>query len=204
MELLVVMGIIAILGGLSMVGVRTMLKHAHISAEEHAVTMLKSSITTFGQEWGEFPPTSLSALSIKSGAGTNEGNESLFACLLARKQGGPFAEDLDESKWQNYDGDKLSAPDLKKIREKLDWVRTSDLLLEYTDFWGNPYVYIHNSNYGKTYRYVDLEGNTVEVKAAKNSTTGEYAAPTSFQLWSFGHDGINENGGGDDICSWQN
>ncbi|MBN1441187.1 MAG: type II secretion system protein, partial [Planctomycetes bacterium] len=201
-ELLVVMAIIGILASISLVGVQLAIKQSHISAEEHTLAMLKVSIESFAREMGDYPPGSLTFLGLKSAGGINEGNESLFACLLTRKRNGPFIDDLDEDRWANLDEDRLSADDLAKIRKELDWVRKTDQLLEYTDLWGNPYVYVHHRDYGKKFRYQDADGNIFEVEAAKSSLTGDYAAPTSYQLWSLGPDGVNQNGGGDDVCSW--
>lgn len=202
-ELLVVMAIIAILGSLSLVGVQKALENAHVSSEKTVISTLRVGAETFGREMGDFPPTTLRFWGVKATNGISEGNESLFAALLTRKRGGKFIEDLDESRWQNLDSDKLSAADLKRIKEQLDWIRTTDQLLEYTDMWGNPYVYFHNRDYGKTMKYLDESGAIQEVTAAKNPQTGEFAAPTSVQIWSFGPDGKNQNGDGDDICSWK-
>ena len=33
--------------------------------------------------------------------------------------------------------------------------------------------------------------------------TGDYFNPSGFQIWSIGPDGINNDGEGDDICSWK-
>ena len=203
-EVLVVIAIIAILGGLSMAGWQVAQETAYVNAEKHAITMIKVAIGNFGREWGDPPPNSLGIWKVK-GNSINEGNESLFAHLQARKRNGPFLTDdgVDEDRWQNADGDKLSAGDLKKIRQSLNWTRTGNQLLEYTDFWGNPYVYIPREGYGKKFQYQDSLGRTFQVEASKNSQTGEYYAPTTFQLWSLGPDGENQNGGGDDVCSWK-
>ena len=72
----------------------------------------------------------------------------------------------------------------------------------YFDIWGNPYVYIHHRDYGTKFSYQSPEGLLFEVEAQKNPATGTYYAPTTFQLWSLGSDGENQNGEGDDIVSW--
>lgn len=201
-EILVVIAIIAILGGLTVAGLQLAQEEGHIGAERHTIAMLRSNIGQFALELGDYPPTSLKTFGVK-GNDINEGNESLFACLQTRKRNGPFLDDIDESRWQNYDGDKLSSAEVQKIKAELDWVRGGDRLLEYTDYWGNPYVYIHSSDYKKKFRYQGVDGTVFEVEAAKSDKTGGYAAPTSYQLWSLGPDGVNQNGGGDDICSWK-
>jgi len=76
-------------------------------------------------------------------------------------------------------------------------------LTEYVDLWGAPYVYIHCRDYGKKLKYQLEDGTTFEAEARKNPTTGTYYAATTYQLWSLGPDGVNQNGDGDDVVSWQ-
>ena len=202
-ELLVVMSIIVVLGGLSVVGLRVAQQSSRVSAEQHTISLFRTAIATFGQEWGDFPPTSLRNFKVRKTNPVNEGNEALCACLQARKHNGPFLPDLDESRWENYDDDRLTPADSKEVKKRLDWIRSGNQLLEYTDYWGNPYVYIHNVDYGKELTYQGVDGNKFTVRASKNSKTEGYSAPSSYQLWSLGPNGINENGEGDDICSWK-
>lgn len=126
----------------------------------------------------------------------NEGNECLFFCLETRKKGGPFVSELDENRFTNADNDSLLPAAEKSLKAMLDPRRTSGALLEYTDAWGNPYVYIHHRDYGQKFSYTRSDGTRFEVEAAKSSTGGGHAAPSSFQLWSLGPDGENQNGGG--------
>ena len=201
-ELLVVIAIIAILAGISIAGLQLAQEEGHVGAERHTISLIRTGIEQFSQAMGDYPPTSLDYFKVK-GNGINEGNESVFACLQTRKKNGPFIGHLDESRWQNLDGDKLSSTDLASLRATLDWTRAGDQLLEYVDYWGNPFVYIHNRDYGKKLKYKAADGSVFEVEAAKSPSTGGYAAPTSYQLWSLGPDGLNQNGDGDDICSWK-
>jgi prepilin-type N-terminal cleavage/methylation domain-containing protein len=201
-ELLVVMAILAVLGGLSVAGLSLALRRGQERDEEVSLTMLVGSIKTYENEMRDYPPTTLDELKI-SGNNVNQGNESLFAHLQTRKRGGPFIDDLPQDRWQNYDADVLLPAQLNLLVQKLNWARAGNQLLEYTDRWGNPYVYIHSRDYGRTFHYMDAEGNVFQVEAARDTMTGGYAAPSSFQLWSIGHDCVNQNGGGDDICSWK-
>jgi prepilin-type N-terminal cleavage/methylation domain-containing protein len=201
-EILVVLSIISILAGLSFIGLQRANLHGQRTAVEQEIALLASAIKSFATEMGDFPPTSLEFIKIK-GNGLNEGNESLFAYLQTRKRGGPFIDDLKEDRWANYDADRLSAQHLRIVQKEIDWTRGGDQLLEYTDIWKHPYIYIHHRDYNKKFRYQDGEGRILEVEAAKNPLTGGYAAPTTFQLWSLGPDGLNQNGEGDDICSWK-
>ena len=201
-EILVVVAIISILAGLSMAGLQYARKRGNENAARVEIQMLGARIKSFENEYGDFPPSSLSDIKIQ-GNGLNDGNESLFAFLQTRKHGGRFAEDLKEDRWRNADGDRVAASDAKTLKQKIDWGRGENAeLLEYVDLWGNPYVYIHSKDYGKKFRYQNEEG-IFEVEAQKNPATGTYYAPTTFQLWSIGEDDLNENGNGDDIVSWK-
>jgi prepilin-type N-terminal cleavage/methylation domain-containing protein len=201
-EMLVVCAIIAILTGLTMVGLQRARKSGDDTACSLDVQMLVSRIQNLKNGFGDFPPTSLSDIKIK-GNGINDGNESLFAFLLARKHGGPFADDLKEDRWRNFDADEVKGADVKIIAKELQWTRGNNQLLEYVDLWGYPYVYIHSRDYGKKFKYQLEDGTTFEAEARKNPATGTYFAATTFQLWSIGPDGINQNGEGDDIVSWK-
>ena len=164
--------------------------------------MFCSRIDAFKNAFGYYPPTSLNSIGLKTN-GINDGNESLFAFLTSRKKGGPFADDLKEDGWVNADNDAVTAQKMKIVKREIDWIRGTNALLEYVDFWGNPYIYINSRDYGRKLKYQAPGGKVFEVQACKNPTTGTYCSPTKFQLWSLGCDGINQNGGGDDIVSWE-
>lgn len=200
-EMLVVVTIISILAGLSLVGVQKARQYGNEKAAKVELQMLAARLQSFSNGFGDFPPTSLADIKVK-GNSINDGNESLFLFLLSRKHGGPFADDLKEDRWRNTDGDDLKGVDTKVLAKEIDPVRQTPPLLEYVDLWGNPYIYIHSRDYGKKFKYQNDEGMVFEAEARKNAVTGTYYAPTTFQLWSVGRDGTNQNGEGDDIVSW--
>ncbi|MBI4603032.1 MAG: type II secretion system protein [Planctomycetes bacterium] len=202
-EMLVVIAIISILAGLTMVGLQRARKTGNESAVATEIQMLRARIESFKNAFGDYPPTSLADVKVKTN-GINDGNESLFAFLLSKNRGGPFADDLKEDRWRNVDGDAVSGNDLKVFAKEVNWIRgTSGQLLEYTDLWGVPYVYMHSRDYGKKLKYQLEDGTVFDAEAQKNPVTGTYYAPTTFQLWSLGDDGVNQNGEGDDIVSWK-
>jgi prepilin-type N-terminal cleavage/methylation domain-containing protein len=201
-EVLVVIAIISILAGLSLVGIQKGREYGERHAVKADVTLLTASIRSFRNAWGDFPPTSLAGIRV-SGNSINDGNESLFAFLLTQKHGGPFADGLPEDRWFNADLDVLTPAQRKTVLAEIQWVRGNDDLLEHVDFWGNPYVYIHSRDYGTSFRYSSRDGEPFTAQAGLNPATGLHFAPTTFQLWSLGVDGINQNGGGDDIVSWE-
>ena len=116
---------------------------------------------------------------------------------------GPYHEPFKEGRLQNRDKDKLATKDFVTLKRDLDFSQGTEELFEYLDLWDNPFVYIHNRDYDKKLEYLDGEGSRVTVKAAKSAKLGAYQSPTSFQIWSFGPNKINENGEGDDIASWK-
>ena len=201
-EMLVVITIISILAGLSLYGVLKAKKTGIESSVKTDVQMLCARIESFKNAFGYYPPISLAGLKVK-GNGINEGNESLFAFLLSKKKGGPFADDLKEDRWENGDADVLSPKELLAVKTALDWARGTGQLLEYVDYWSSPFVYIPARDYGKKLKYQAEGGAVFEVTARKNVKTGTYCSPTTYQLWSVGADGVNQNGEGDDIVSWK-
>jgi prepilin-type N-terminal cleavage/methylation domain-containing protein len=201
-EMLVVLTIISILAGLTMVGIQKARKYGEEKAARTELVGLASRIESFNTAMGDYPPSSLADIKIATN-GINDGNESLFAFLLSRKGGGPFADDLKEDRWVNADNDELTPKGLKTVTDEIQWTRGNAKLLEYVDLWRSPFVYIHSRDYNKKFRYQGEDGSLFEVEAQKNPATGTYFAPTSYQLWSLGTDGVNPNGGGDDIASWK-
>jgi prepilin-type N-terminal cleavage/methylation domain-containing protein len=200
-EVLVVMAIISVLAGIVVASIGVARKFSDAKATAVDIQTLVQAINTYNERFGDYPPSSLSALGVK-GNPANEGNEALVLALSAKKKNGPFFE-FKEGRLLNTDSDSLSAKDLATLKKNLDPIQTSPALYEYVDLWGSPYVYIHNRDYGKKLTYNNRHGNTVQVTAVKSEKLGAYQAATSFQIWSFGPNGLNENGDGDDIASWK-
>ena len=73
-EMLVVCAIIAILAGLTMIGLQSARRSGDESACEIDVQMICSRLQSLKNGFGDFPPTSLADLKVK-GNGINDGNE---------------------------------------------------------------------------------------------------------------------------------
>ncbi|MBI4585238.1 MAG: type II secretion system protein [Planctomycetes bacterium] len=205
-EVLLVVTIISILASLTIVSVQYGRKFANVKATQAEIQQLAQAAHSYKNNFGDFPPTFFSDPPLGlSTNGIDEGNESLIAHAGTRRKGGPFHGDFSDNRLANSDGDNLSPKDLARIKQALDWSRGNAALLEYCDMWGNPFVYIHQRDYGsrKKLTYIDSKGQKIDVQAVKSDKTGTYQAPTSFQIWSFGPNGKNENGAGDDIASWR-
>jgi len=208
-ELLTVIAIISVLAGLTYGSIAVARKFADQKATQQEIQNLVAAANSYNSAWGDYPPGMLAAFKLK-GNGVNEGNEALVLALSGRKKGGPFHEAFPETRLENGDVDQLAARDLQALKKDLDFPQTALQLYEYLDLWGNPFVYIHNRDYGTKakIKYTSRPRDssvavTVEVLAAKSAKLGTYQAPTSFQIWSFGPNGKNENGEGDDITSWK-
>jgi prepilin-type N-terminal cleavage/methylation domain-containing protein len=200
-EVLVVMAIISVLAGIVVASIGVARKFSDAKATAVDIQTLVQAINTYNERFGDYPPSSLAALGVK-GLPTNEGNEALVLALSSKKKNGPFFE-FKETRLLNTDNDTLSNKDLGTLRKNLDPVQNSPSLFEYVDLWGTPYVYIHNRDYGKKLSVVNRHGNTVQITGVKSEKLGAYQAATSFQIWSFGPNGLNDNGEGDDIASWK-
>jgi hypothetical protein len=152
------------------------------------------SLESYKLDFNDYPPTELCKIGIEYSNEINEGTETLVIALSTENKKGPYIE-WQEDQLENCDKDKhLKTPDNISIH--------SNNMYEFVDFWGNPIVYIHNKDYGKVFKYKCSNGRIVQVEAVKSKLTINYYNTKSFQLWSFGPNGINENGQGDDITNF--
>jgi len=203
-EVLVVIAIISTLAGLVLAGVTAARRFADQKATAQDILALQQAIESYNTARGDYPPSSLAALKVKHANTVDEGNRALLLSLLSRKKGGPYIQELKETRL-NATAESLSKEEMATIKKELDPMPLSPRLLEYVDLWGNPFVYIHNRDYDskKTVYYVDRDGTRVPVKAARSVKLGTFQSPNGYQIWSFGPNGKNENGEGDDIASWK-
>lgn len=204
-ELLVVIAIIGVLSGLLVPTIGIARRKSRVNNTQSDINTLKVSIELYQGRNGDYPPTELEVVyEGETGNGINDGIESLLAFLTSKK-GGPACFEPQEDLLSNLDEDQLKLNDTKS---ELDWLFGDRQLREYVDHFGNPYVYVHNADYHRTYRVQTEEGETVSVRCQVSSKTQAHHSPQSYQIWSFGVDGINQNGvngdevEGDDINSW--
>lgn len=195
-EILVVIAIIAaILGGISLM--------IQAAARARTKTACQGRLASLGacierlrapDKLNMYPPSRAESLIgpgtsghvgklLGAGNDVNCGIESVYVAMRL-KGVNESADGFDEEgSIENLDGDKAAAavPDLKNVE-----------LYEYLDPWGNPFVYFNSRDYKdvkKLERY--MLGNGTEIKVApKTLANGEFARPTSFQLFSLGPDGL--------------
>ena len=198
LELLVTIGIIALLAGLLLPVAGAARRSANAKSAKATIERLKLACEAYFGDFGDYPPTSLAALGVKTN-GVNEGSESLLRCLTTRREHGPYFQ-FEERDLSNTDGDALSGAD--PCSSAIE-ART---LYELADPWGNPYFYFHNRDYAggsKVERYLLASGERATCRPRRSEKTGQFPGITTFLIWSGGPNGQNENGQGDDICSWK-
>jgi prepilin-type N-terminal cleavage/methylation domain-containing protein len=193
-EILVVLAIIATLAALILPNLLSVQQTSEETQTEALINAVCTNMTSYESDFGDYPPTSLKSLKITGANNVNEGVECLVISLATTKKKGPYMDFAD---------DQLENADEDATQKKLTVYYKSKKLWEVVDYWGNPLVYIHHRDYDKKFKYVDAQGNSFTVKAQKSGKLGTYYNPRTFQLWSIGLDGTNQNGGGDDIKNWK-
>lgn len=193
-EVLVVLAIIATLAAIVLPQLFKSTESGEVVATRTRLEALTSAITNYKSRWGDYPPSRLKRLpmgKIEGQNDKNEGVEALVVALSTRKKNGPFM-DWQEDYLENTDGDSLGKPLSSSAIQ-------SENLYEVVDFWGNPFVYIHCRDYKKKMKFVDAEGNIFTARAQKSKKLGTFHNADSYQMWSIGPNGKNEDGGGDDV-----
>ncbi|MGE0434320.1 MAG: type II secretion system protein [Planctomycetota bacterium] len=202
-ELMVVIAIIGILVSLTVVGVMSAITSGKVGKTHSLITALKAGLEGFsspsGPGGGTYPPATLNTWGLSHDS-TNTGIETLLMCLRTRKGGGPFFNIND---WSNMVEDRDDeGTDAGDSYQYFDIDSTKTTLLEIVDPWGNPLVYVPRDQYDTDFTILDANDEFITIRASYIDTgTGEL--PAHYVIWSFGPNGINEYGGGDDIPSWQ-
>jgi type II secretory pathway pseudopilin PulG len=205
-EILVVMGIIAVLVGIG-IGVYAMvIKKTPVFKTKSQVGALATAIEAWKRQWKGYPPSDLNRLGLVMGTQltlkgrlntNNTGIEALYQALYV--VGVDFNADVSPSSLANTDDDRL---------EKAITKDGNGYLFEIVDAWGNPFVYFVDADYVTAEKtpptYVlgeEGDGGNVEPKPWRASTTQGFANPGGFQLFSMGPDGVPNTE--DDITSWE-
>src|SRR5690606_41082235 len=183
------------------------------------VQTLKANIASFSSRWGVAPPGNMTDLGALMSHGVplaapnreSEGIETLVLALRSRKQQGPYLDrDLfnDDTRRTNLALDQFVETAMPATALDIEEGTSRDLY-EIIDAWGNPLVYLNivELRQGRMNQNVTLaDGTTARIDATeaqnalRHPATGQF--PSEYALWSFGPDGINNYGRGDDITSW--
>ena len=197
-ELLVVIAIIATLAGMITASLTVGRRSMEKKNCRMEIDRLSLALSTYTTDFGDYPPTDIERWYNTAGNAVNSGIESLLAHLSTQNQGGPYFE-FKEENLGNLDEDILRS---EQVFRQLNWQFGDKQLREYLDPWGNPYVYIHNRDYERTFTISGGQEKKILVRAGVSEVTATFHSPTTFQVFSFGPNGKHENGGGDDIGSW--
>ena len=168
-ELLVVIGLLAILTSLLFPALFAHLEGARIRDAESQLRIFQAALARYRGELGDYPPS--------AGTGDNAGAETMLAHLLTREGGGPFLTEGVIAQWLGDADD--------------------DGRQELADPWGNPWVYFHPSDYPRGGVYYTVSGKRLQVEPVKKDRI--YLNRTTYQLWTCGPNKADESGQGDDI-----
>jgi prepilin-type N-terminal cleavage/methylation domain-containing protein len=195
-ELLIVIAIIGILIGILVPVVVRFKQQARVEETRARLVALKGALETYASRFGDYPPNSLSVFGVRMPNDTNLGIESATACLATQVDGRPPIENMtgEEDLFGNTDGDAVG-------RNVTKWFFGDNALREILDSWGNPVVYFHFRDYTRpdAFSKYKIGGKVQTCKPQKDASTATFVNPQKYQIWSAGPDGVNENGGGDDV-----
>jgi prepilin-type N-terminal cleavage/methylation domain-containing protein len=191
-ELLVVMAILSVLGGLAVLGLPQMLRAGDRSLMENVIMQMDAALQSYATDAknGDYPPTLLNADDFP-GVGPrvntdNCGNESVILCLNRKGRDSLF--DIE-----GYKGLKLENIDADRTQAVLTSFGPEDKeLYEVLDVWGTPIAYFHHRDYGsvESQDLGRISGVEDLVKALpwRNPKTKGYFQRDRFQLISAGPD----------------
>jgi len=168
-ELLVVVGIIAVLASILFPVLLAHLEQAKVTRMRAQFQQIESALEKYHGRWGAYPPS--------TGGEDNGGVEALLEHLRAAGDGGPCILERRIAGWvEDTDGDGRA---------------------ELVDPWRGPWVYFCSTNYDQGVVHYILRGRRIAAEPAREGEA--YANPTSYQLWACGPNQTNESGQGDDV-----
>ena len=217
-EIMVAVSIIILLAALLIVSFSGAFSKSKEAQTKTTIETLKSNVETFQSAWGIPPPANLSELGALAGYPaladpnkTNVGIEALVLALRSKREQGPYIDGpllLDDTRRLNLDMDKALDAALAPNYVDIEQGSSPDLF-EIADAWGNPLVYLDIKTVTRGNFEFDVNlanGTTTKIDATacqnalRHPVTG--SLPTGYVIWSFGEDGVNQYGLGDDITSW--
>ncbi len=206
-EILIVMGIIATLAGLTIVAVQIFAREGPEMQTKTSLQKVQALIDTVKRQFEIYPPLDITRCpnlymqgpdKIRPpGNDSNAGIEVVYQSIYW--DGMNVEAGFGDAELGNTDEDELGKAVISS---------GNPALLEIVDAWGNPLVYIPATEYAKVESNpvhiilgdLDRGGELVEARPWK-SEHGGYARPNSFQLYSMGPDG--EPNTEDDIKAWE-
>lgn len=201
-EVLVVMGIIAVLAGLGTLVVQIWIKRGPKVQAQDTINKVVALTNAWKMRHGLYPPVRLQDIQKAAGDvgplikhtsnAESEGIETLYQALYWPSFG-TDPELAEEKELRNHDDDRLAQAATSRGVE----------LREIVDGWGNPLVYFPNTAYVQSDRdpptYITLRKEAVQPRPWKEEGGG-FVNPNGFQLFSMGEDGQPNTE--DDIKGW--
>jgi len=201
-EVLVVMGIIAVLAGLTVVAMQLIVRRGPQFNTEARIQKVKGTVDQWHQRFDQWPPSDLSRIRrIAGGADQvpsmpdtfNVPIESLYQALYWPTFSGD--PQLNDDEIGNTDRDEFDKP-----------TSQGKTPYEILDDWGNPLIYFVNTDYARADAspptYVKGDGEEVTPRPWKYEEEGRgFAEPRGIQIFSMGEDGIPNTE--DDVKSWE-
>lgn len=186
-ELLVVICILGILMALVLTYNSHSMNLARTKVTEGLLQSLSAALATYQLRWGDYPPTSLSEIGGRNLNDTNNGVESLVACLASTRKGPKLYAPPTLEGYLNTDGDKADS-------NLTGWYYAVNDLWEYADGFGNPLIYMHHRDYarprgGMTAYILEAGGGKVEIGPELSPKLKTFANADRYQLRSVGLDG---------------
>ena len=210
-ELMVVILILGLLAGVMAVAVTDVFGSNHEKVTQTNIISLKTGLESFKRVHHVYPPNHLDELHeiFDPRASTltpdpnaiNNGVETMVYALRSRV--GSSGQNIDAS-LLNEHGVNL---DSDSTETNFGNAESPDLL-EFADGWGNPLVYLNLRSLESVQDFdvqkADGSLVTISIEDLREKIRNEHGiqVPRGFMIWSFGEDGINEYGRGDDVCSW--
>jgi prepilin-type N-terminal cleavage/methylation domain-containing protein len=199
-EILIVAAIISILLGIALPVLTRGQRRARVVETSTLIQGIVAALDTYQADFGDYPPTSIADIGFATN-GINDGIESLLISLATKEKKGPYFQPKEKF-LANLDSDSVAGS------YNLTWYFGDRAAREIVDSWGNPLVYFHHRDYEnpkanlQRYKLVNKKYAS-SVRPKKSLKTSTFPSWDSFEIWSFGPDGVNDNGEGDDITSWK-
>lgn len=199
-EILIVVAILSTLLAIVVPALTRYSKKARVVETSTLIQRIRAALDRYQSDFGDYPPTSIADMGFATN-GVNDGAESLLISLATKEKDGPYFEP-EEKFLANLDNDTVPGG------YNLTWYFGDREAREIVDSWGNPLVYFHHRDYDNP--KANLQRHELAnkkyasgVRPKKSQKTNTFPSWGSFEIWSFGPDGVNNNGEGDDITSWK-
>ena len=209
-EILIVMGIIAVLAGGIVVALNIWGRRGPELKSRTTVAAVESLAQAWRAQFNQFPPGDVRKIPLVAGFGgklkgamPNDTNMGIEAFVQAVQIPGFKTE-------HSWGDGQLANTDEDQLTKALATSGVPDLR-EVLDAWGNPLIYFHSHDYARLEEgqdYVIGENSETEFAEAGDTVTarphrdgdGQYRNPNTFQVFSMGADGAPNTE--DDIGNW--